>query len=154
MTRRRHITAVLHNFLGTYTSRYSDYGGYWIFGMVVRDGQHLEIDLLDSAYDATETSPVAVTMQIARRTFTEQLGKARLRTGWIREARLIITRSTSTRNDVVDGHMRTGYDVSFAATAVSDLGRTYESARSVFVAPHDPSVERRSARAKCMGAQP
>ena len=35
MPRRRTIKGVLDNFLGTYTSRYSDYDGYWLFGMVV-----------------------------------------------------------------------------------------------------------------------
>jgi len=29
------MTAVLKNFLGTYTSRYSDFQGYWLFGFLV-----------------------------------------------------------------------------------------------------------------------
>ncbi len=35
--RRRIIKAVLDNFLGTYTSRYSDFHGYWLFGFLVKD---------------------------------------------------------------------------------------------------------------------
>ena len=35
MPTRRVIKSVLHNFLGTYTSRYSDYNGYWLFGFMV-----------------------------------------------------------------------------------------------------------------------
>jgi hypothetical protein len=46
MKPRRIIKGVLHNFLGTYTSRYSDYDGYWLFGMLVRDVEELSIDLL------------------------------------------------------------------------------------------------------------
>ena len=50
---RRIIKGVLHNFIGTYTSRYSDYDGYWLFGMVVRDVAELRIDLLYPNVNAT-----------------------------------------------------------------------------------------------------
>ena len=39
---RRHLKSVLAGFLGTYTSRYSDFQGYWLFGFIVE-----VIDLMD-----------------------------------------------------------------------------------------------------------
>ena len=46
MTSRRVIPGVLHNFLGTFTSRYSDFNGYWIFGFLVEKMDSVRIDLL------------------------------------------------------------------------------------------------------------
>jgi hypothetical protein len=34
---KRIINGVLDNFLGTFTSRYSNYSGYWVFGMMVEE---------------------------------------------------------------------------------------------------------------------
>lgn len=50
MARRRVIKSVLHNFLGTYISRYSDFRGYWLFGFLVsnRFDFESEFDLLRS----------------------------------------------------------------------------------------------------------
>ena len=52
MAKRRAIRGVLGNFLGTFTSRYSDYDGYWLFGFLVADLKDLRIDLLLSLASA------------------------------------------------------------------------------------------------------
>jgi hypothetical protein len=45
MPGRRSITGVLCGFLGTYTSRYSDFDGYWIFGFLVAQVVDVKFDL-------------------------------------------------------------------------------------------------------------
>ncbi len=46
MACRNAIRGALNGFLGTYTSRYSDFGGYWLFGLVANELRQLQIDLL------------------------------------------------------------------------------------------------------------
>jgi hypothetical protein len=46
MPSSRTLRAVLHNTLGTYLSRYSDYDGYWLFGFLVPRLIELKFDLL------------------------------------------------------------------------------------------------------------
>jgi hypothetical protein len=61
MPTRRVIKSVLDGFLGTYVSRYSDFGGYWLLGQVLDDLDGLEIDLLASvASDARDARSFAV----------------------------------------------------------------------------------------------
>jgi hypothetical protein len=146
MAHRRRITSVLHNFLGAYTSRYSDYDGYWLFGMVVGHIDALDIDLLHAADTSLGTSPDAVVIRLAAERFAEQVEKAGLSISCVREARLSITKSPVVKNGPVNGHVCAGHDLRFTATAVSDLGKTYERAISVFAAPHNPHVEARSIR--------
>ena len=146
MMRRRTIKGILHNFLGTYTSRYSDYDGYWLFGLVVGDTEELRIDLLSPSVGPTASAPVAAAIRLAAQKFREQMEKAGSTVSCAREARLDITRSPASHNGVVNGRLCAGYNVRFRATVVSDYGKTYESEASVFAAPHDSQVERRSTR--------
>jgi hypothetical protein len=143
---RRIIKGVLHNFLGTYTSRYSDFNGYWLFGLLVEDLGRIGVDLLDASGERKAT-PWAYAEWLASQKFAEQIGKAHLPKAWFREARLDITRSADTRLGLVNARGCSGYDVRFLTHVVTDLGRTYDSTASIFVAPHDPKVESRSGRA-------
>ena len=147
MTTRRVIKGVLHNFLGTFTSRYSDFDGYWLFGFLVEDIAGMRIDLLDDDDDRARVSPSAFTKWLAARKFAEQLAKAGLPKSWLREARLDISKSPEHRPGLVNGRSSSGYDVKFQAHAVTDLGKAYARTASIFVAPHDPKIELRSARA-------
>jgi hypothetical protein len=56
MATRRVIKSVLRNFLGTYTSRYSEIRGYWLFGFLVPDLGELHFDLLSRRADRLETA--------------------------------------------------------------------------------------------------
>ena len=62
-------------------------------------------------------------------------------------ASLELYRSPHSATVFVNGHETTGYELKLTARVVSDLGRTYESARAIFVAPHDAAIELRSTRA-------
>jgi hypothetical protein len=146
MTRRRAINGVLHNFLGTYTSRYSDYDGYWLFGMLVGDAGDLKIDLSSRSMGKTDSAPLAAAVQLAAQKFREQMEKTGLSISCVREAQLDITKLPDSGRGAVNGRVCVGHNVRFVARVVSDYGKKYEHAMSVFVAPHDPAVERRSTR--------
>jgi hypothetical protein len=44
---RRRLTGMLFGFLDAFSSRHSDYDGYWIFGLLVRECAHVSFDLLN-----------------------------------------------------------------------------------------------------------
>ena len=146
MTRRRSIKGALRNYLGTLTSRYSDFDGYWVLGMVIADLSAATVDLISDSNDVTDSAPMAAFILLARQRFHEQVAKQRLPASFIGSARLEITRSPVQAEGNVNGHVARGYEVTFAAHVESDLHRTYTSKMSVFVAPHDAAIETRSVR--------
>jgi hypothetical protein len=147
MTSRRVIPGVLHNFLGTFASRYSDFDGYWVFGFLVEDLDTVRIDLLDEPPGSVDSTPSGFARRMAAQKFREQIAKAGLPKEWFHEAHLDISRSPESKLGFVNGRSSSGYDLRFQAHVVTDLGRAYDSTASIFVAPHDPRVESRSARA-------
>jgi len=150
MATRRAFKGVLHNFLGTYTSRYSDYDGYWVFGLIEEYLDGFRMDLLGST-EALQGGPqLAQAVKIAREKFAEQLGKERFPNSWVREAKLEIIRSNtlSKKSTLNACHTRfhNGHDYIFTARLVTDMGGTYNAECRTFIAPHDPSREHRSIR--------
>ena len=144
MRSRRAIKGVLHNFLGTFTSRYSDFDGYWLFGLLVENLGCLSIDLLDASGERTAT-PRAHAEWLAVQKFAEQIGKAGLAKSCLREARLEITKVSEAQHACcVNGHYCSGYVMRFVAQAVTDLGQKYERTLSILVAPHDSKAELRA----------
>jgi hypothetical protein len=146
MATRRTSRGVLGNFLGTYTSRYSDYDGYWLFGFLVGDLAELHVDLLAAKVGDTVT-PVGMALRSAANKFDDQLRKAGLVRSQVREACLTIRRLPGSAEASVNGHLCAGYNVSFSAGAVMDGGKRYDREQIMFVAPHNAKVEFRSARA-------
>jgi hypothetical protein len=142
MPTRRSLKGVLAGFLGTYTSRYSEYDGYWIFGFLVGELQPLEFDLIEPDRISVE-GPLRNAGELARIKFAQQLSKAGLDSSRVKNARLCIERRSDGRS-VPGQHFRNGYSVRFHATATADNGRRFECEKTVFVAPHDSSLERRS----------
>jgi hypothetical protein len=146
MSSRKAITSVLHNFLGTFSSRYSDYQGYWLFGFIVSDLERAEVDLMSNTDLAN--SPWEFARRHAQTMFMDQVAKARLDSTWIREANLQMTKSPESCQTPVNGYMCAGNKINLVARAVLDNAREYRHCIAICVAPHDPSVERRSTRAK------
>src|SRR5437667_11840282 len=97
MTSRRTIKGVLHNFLGTYTSRYSDFDGYWLFGFLVDGIDHAKCDLIETSGENIEATPIAAAKRLAATKFAEQIEKAGLPRSCFREAHLDITKSADSR---------------------------------------------------------
>lgn len=147
MPRIRIIKGVLHNFLDTYTSRYSDFDGYWIFGLLT-NLEHLTIDLLCKESATTEISPLPAAMLLARQRLTEQMSKAGLSISVLRQASLEITVLHDSAMGIVNGRPCNGRRVRFAVKVLAGgNGRNFESSKTVFIAPHNPNVEQRSTRA-------
>jgi hypothetical protein len=138
---QRVMKGVIHSFLATYTSRRSDYRGYWTFGQLELGAEPIRIDLL--AVQPEGETVADATRRTAIRRFVEQLGKVGLAPGLVREAILEI----SAIPEIVEGrhgeHMDHGRDFRFVARAVMDNGRAFRDQRVVFVAPHDPNKEYR-----------
>ena len=162
MPTRNHLNGVLGGFLGTYTSRYSDFDGYWLFGFLLGSAEPLELDLLGTTEPWASPEPgfrptngttmqsgiqaLGVACKVARVKLAEQLAKHGLPLSIVREARLSIEREAERFECPTGWPSRSGFDVRFRATLVADSGRRFERETVVFVAPHDPRLESRSAR--------
>ncbi len=142
MASSRVIKGVLRSFLGTYSSRYTDYRGYWLFGFLVSELDELVVNLLSPG--AVGPQPALATAQkLAATKFEDQVRKAGIRPAQIREAWLSMKRSPEAARGSVNDHPCAGWPVTFQAGALMDNDRRYEDKEVVFVAPHDPQVERR-----------
>jgi len=140
----RILNGILDNFLGTYTSRYSDYEGYWLFGVLVGDLGKLEIDLIFSG--PTGTGPKIVARQVAAIKFREQVEKASFPISRVREAWLDIEKLPESKEGFAGDYRRLGHDLRFSARVKLASGKEYKRGKVVFVAPHDSEFERRSTR--------
>jgi hypothetical protein len=136
------MKSVLHNFLGTFTSRYSDYNGYWLMGFPVSERQPLEIDLLDNGA-APDNTPVASARAIAGSKFRDQLTKHGLAVNCLTGARVSIEIPPDEIDGQVDSHLCRGRAMTLRAEATVEGGRRFESRRTVFVAQHNPLFEHR-----------
>ena len=125
-------------------SRYSDYNGYWLFGFLVAEHAVLKFDLLSAT--GSTGSPETRANHLASLKFSEQLRKSGLDRANVREATLLIERLGAVERLVAGGHRRLGFDVRFEVTAIADGGRPFHREAVMFVAPHDASIERQSAR--------
>ena len=79
--------------------------------------------------------------------FADQLQKAGLTRQLVREAWLTIHKLPGLVAGSVNNVPCTGHNVRFSAGAVMVGGRRYERDQVLFIAPHNPDVEGRSARA-------
>ena len=140
---RRQIKGVLHNFLGTFASRYSDFHGYWVFGFLVQDLERISIDLIDKNPDTANDIPSGFVRRLAIQKFTEQIRKAGLPSSYFQKAHLSIAKSSTPEVGWVNGRSCSGFEVMLVAHAITDLGKSYKSELAMFVAPHDPKVEMR-----------
>ena len=143
MARRREIKSVLHGFLGTFGSRNSDHEGYWMFGLVISDLDEQTIDLLVGDQDE---KPAAILARVARSMFRQQMEKHGLPISVLRSAHLELRRSGPFGRPAVDRSIAEGWDLVMTVRATTDLEKTYARETTIFVAPHEPTRERRSAR--------
>ena len=145
------MTGVLRGFLGTYVSRYSDFDGYLLFGFVADSLAEREIDLTGDDTASYAEDPARELASLARRKFKEQLSKVGLPDSIVRSAVLVIRRGPERTGGVLlttGATVLSGFDLTFAASAVTDLGGTYSEVKCVFIAPQDPALFARSGRAR------
>lgn len=136
------LKSIVRGFLGTYTSRYSDAEGYWLFGFLVSELDNLEIDLLQAANPMLPEKWLEAAMLASRR-FEEQVKKHGFDALRVREARLTIQKLPGQKAGAVNGRKTVGSDVAFSVAVVSDLERRFEAVTVAFIAPHDPRHELR-----------
>jgi hypothetical protein len=146
MPRRRLINGALEGFLGNLVSRYSDLNGYWLLGFLAVQRRSLEVDLRGVTRGIAD-SPEDHFIELASRKFDEQLVKWRVPPSWVAGARLDVIWSKDRVSGFVGGVRQDGFEATFAAAVKTDLGRTLARAKHVYVAPHNPRLESRSARA-------
>ena len=70
------IKGALNNFLATYTSRNSDYDGYWLFGLLIKDLTNLNFDLLKEFKEPSRPTPLQFAEISATKKFRYQIQKA------------------------------------------------------------------------------
>jgi len=136
----RVLKCVLHNFLGTLASRHSDFRGYWLFGQHPAELDRWKVDLRGAATAGDE--PLGFAMRLAILRFEEQLAKAGLGMSVVREAMLSCVRVEPALG-LQGGCEVRGHCVELRVRVVTDRGRLVEHHHTMFVAPHDPSRERR-----------
>jgi hypothetical protein len=106
----------------------------------------IEIDLLHWEDGVVEETPVVAANRLAVKRFAVQMAKAKLSLSLVRVAQLTIVKLPDKKRGPVNGRTSDGYDVQFTARVVSNVGKSYEWTRTVFVAPHNPNIESRSTR--------
>lgn len=139
MVSKRAIHQALAGFLGAYTSRNSEYDGYWLLGFLVACPNPWEIDLLQAPAGLRPDDPIEWAVTSARRTFHDQLEKARIDAHMLSSATLTLH---TEGGGVVAGRPRVA--IHFRASATVGGGRMFEHAVLVSAAAHDPTRESRS----------
>jgi hypothetical protein len=150
MAKRRAMNGILHNFVGTFSSRYSDWDGYWLFGVLFVNPEPLgvrtlTIDLL-SHHLSGDPDPVEVARRLAALRFGQQLVRAQFPRSDVREATLTVAREATMIPGKVNGYECMGWRVDFVSVAVLQSDVCYRFQRDLFFAPHNPQVEMRSTR--------
>lgn len=129
---RKRMKGALCGFLGTFTSRYSDYRGYWVHGQFLPGMPEWTVDLLDS--EPSGDGPQSSAERLAIRRFEEQVLKAGLSLDVVRSARLHVTR---------DARPHTWR---FHAGVTMRSGHAVEREQTLIVREHHPGREIRRAR--------
>lgn len=146
MPTRRVMKSALAGFLGTFTSRYSDYRGFWLFGFLV-PFEPLVIDLLASEPTAAppEATPIRFCQWRARTAFQDQIAKAGLPMAAVHSATMTLEATRSVVGTIED-RVAHGFELSAQTEVTMDTGAEFQAATKLFVAPQNPTTERRSTR--------
>lgn len=150
MSKPRTLQAVLTNVLGTLLSRNSNSsGGFWLLGLAESELQGWRGDLLLEPTSApVPATPIDELRGLAAHRFREQLGKARIAFASVAQAEIWVASVSEPVTEVAGDAHRQGRLFRFAASAMTVNGARYRAEWTVFVAPHDPSVERSNKRSE------
>jgi hypothetical protein len=149
------LKSVLAGFLGTYTSRYSEFEGYWLFGFLLDAPPQLKVDLLEDCSKPAGEPAMRVAVELARTKFAEQLEKAHVPRAQVRTALLSIERPDTAvvrqvgyegSSAALVARIRRGYDLHLRVEVVTENGLLVVAESTVFAASHDPAHEFRSGR--------
>jgi len=141
MPTSRVLNGALRGFLSSFTSRYSDWKGYWVFGFLFPTGDYWKIDLLNAVV-LPDDSPIEYISRLARIKFKEQVEKVGLEFSRVTEAHLEIKKTIEVPPEKVDRFHANGFLFSFTIEATTSH-RLFRHQQSIIVAPHDPKKESR-----------
>jgi len=139
----RSLRAVTHNYLVTFTSRYRDREGWWLFGLVESSLDGWRMDLLSDI--ASDPTPIGQLREDAIRCFDDQMAKQGLPVAILRHAKLACARGDSSR-EFAGQYPRDGHWFRFDLMVETVHGQRLTSSVNRFVAPHDPRYERQAGR--------
>ena len=137
----RVLRAVVPNFLSTFTSRYRDRDGWWLFGLAEASLDGLSVDLL--ALAPQPDSPLNQMICDAIRHFQDQMRKHRVASSLLTDAMLQINRGVK-RKHVSGSYLRDGHDFTISVFVNTANRHHIERSIPIFVAPHDPQFEYRA----------
>jgi len=137
MARRRELQGISNDLLDSFVSRYNDLNGYWALGkfqsylMNVKD-EELCFPLTEASEHHVVESFLPI-YQYYPKAFSRLLKQKNVPSDWVKDA-MIKVRS-ATPNDLI-----------CTVAVTTDLGRAFHSKQHVYVLPHDPNRESRTAR--------
>ncbi len=144
----KEINGALAGFLGRFTSRNADYQGYWLIPFLLDLHEPIQIELL--AYTEVKGKMAddirAVATRFAQITLSEQLKFVERTPAELQRASLLITSSSESEQRLAGSHVRECFPMKLKVQVKTNSGREFARDLSLFVAPFDPSLARRSTR--------
>jgi hypothetical protein len=134
----RTLRSVVPNYLSTFTSRYRDRDGWWLFGLAESSLDGLVVDLLSDA--PHPVSPCKQVEHDAIYHFADQMRKHDVSPELLVKATLQCRRGDAGRRMAGD-YLRDGHAFTFTACVRTSNGHEIERNRRLFVSPHDPRLE-------------
>jgi hypothetical protein len=143
---RRQIPGVLRSWLDTLVSRYTDYDGYWVWGMLQNETHSLDISIKGPDSNLSLTRLQLSLLGYSRRRAQELFDLSPVPFDVISELSLSV-QTMPDRVMVRQGtHISNGFITNLAACATSDLNKKYRVTVQFGVAPHSFWHEHRSSR--------
>lgn len=137
---------MLYNYLETFTSRYSDYDGYWFFGLLFHQLDGFSIELVSSISMPRDDLVTIWFCAEARSRFAELIERERIPPEFVRNASLASRLLSAEVIGSIAGRPVAGSVFRLTTLVTSDLGVDYRREKDLFVAPHDSTREHRSIR--------
>lgn len=134
MSRRKQFKGICHDLLGTFVSRYNDLDGYWALGQYVafldRLGERQLQFKLREATVVPYSPSAALSAKYYRGAILRMMEANAMPQAWFADAAIKVS---------IVAPAKAACEIEI----VSDLGKAYESERTINVRPHDPVIERR-----------
>lgn len=134
MARRTQLQGICNDLLSTFISRNNDLDGYWALGQCLgwlEEEQAVAIKMsLVGKMEANQKPQVSALSRHFSTALVSMLSRQDLSVEWVKDGCITIERENS-------------HQLRFSLSLISDLGRKFESSRSLAVRQHDPVRELR-----------
>jgi hypothetical protein len=143
------INGAIAGFLGTYSSRYSDFRGYWLMPRLLSPSAPLTFDLMGTG--DLPNDPCGSAERLAREKFSQQLAKHRRKPSDLKSATLEIRTSDTSKRALAGPSTRDCYTMTLSLVVAATLGKHFKRQIELLVAPHNPHFELRRAESNWRG---